>query len=72
MRRELVLSFHPQSAGLRLKAEGFSHGLTKCPPDTLYPPFGRVVLSNPISRTTIKKNLTQKGEVLFSGGAGGI
>ena len=29
--------FHPHPCGMRLKPEGLSHGLTKCPPDTLLP-----------------------------------
>ena len=32
-----ILSFRPQSSGLRPETEGFSHGLNKCPPDTCLP-----------------------------------
>ena len=31
--------FDPHPSGMRLKSEGLSHGLTKCPPDTLLPCF---------------------------------
>ena len=32
-----LFRFHPHPCGMRLKPEGLSHGLTKCPPDTLLP-----------------------------------
>ena len=32
-----ILRFHPHPYGMRLKPEGLSHGLKKCPPDTSLP-----------------------------------
>ena len=36
-----IFNFHPHPYGMRLKVEGLSHGLTKCPPDTLLPRLRR-------------------------------
>ena len=32
-----ILKINPHPFGMRLDFEGLSHGLTKCPPDTLLP-----------------------------------
>ncbi|MEE1122774.1 MAG: hypothetical protein UHU06_04385, partial [Acinetobacter pseudolwoffii] len=46
-----IFTTHPHPSGMRLGAEGLSHGLKKCPPDTFYLAEGKVGLSSPSSST---------------------
>ena len=55
-----VIDANPQAYGLRLGINGFSHGLTNCPPDSLLPRLRR---GRPFeSATPVKrKSTTQLG-----------
>ena len=55
----IVIDSNPQAYSLRLAINGFSHGLTNCPPDSLLPRLRR---GRPFeSATPVKtKNTTQR------------
>ena len=58
-RRKIIIDTNPQAYRLHLGINGFSHGLTNCPPDSLLPRLRR---GRPFeSATPVKtKNTTQR------------